>query len=363
MWSLIFSSFFLFAADPGPKFGPEFTFAPPQGVDEDESVEQVRSRMVNHLIHGQRPMAQFRKVTNARGRTVFLSPNGWNFTVALDPGVIEITMSPMTVGNFERFASDIQDAIFASAANEGNFPMLFLGGGHINIDFGYFKDDPLLFRNFIVDLLNHNELFMGAWGYDTHNAISPWLLYPSIVRLTQFVIRDFDRNRGSSIDLIEALRTVWSRESRRDTFALEWGVIRTREFGISFAGIDTRDPEYQKNRIEIRAFRPQASVDVFVRQIRLIKKRIDYLKTFNRPIPLKMQVPFKEEIDPYDKHFLSPPLDPQRALENYHRYVIETGEKWEDHQDYLWPAWISDGHLLMFNESLRRNSCDSLLGA
>jgi hypothetical protein len=52
---------------------------------------------------------------------------------------------------------------------------------------------------------------------------------------------------------------------------------------------------------------------------------------------------------------LNPPVDPQQALQAFHQYVTESGLRWEDHQDYLWPRWISSGEVERFN-------CQKLLG-
>jgi hypothetical protein len=50
----------------------------------------------------------------------------------------------------------------------------------------------------------------------------------------------------------------------------------------------------------------------------------------------------------------------------FHQYVIESGERWEDHKDYLWPKWISDGHVKRYERTdafkvLQRQSCTRAL--
>ena len=162
------------AAALGPvKFGPEFTFMP----DESCRVGSVLYRFIHHVIDEQPEGAKFKHDFGYLEQDRFVSPNGWWFTCTNDSGGNEVQMSPMTVEMWKRYESDIQDAVFVSAANEGHFPAMFQGGGHINIGTDVFERDPLLYRNFIVDLISHNELFMGVFNYDYRNA-TPFQLDP-----------------------------------------------------------------------------------------------------------------------------------------------------------------------------------------
>ena len=45
----------------------------------------------------------------------------------------------MTVNGFKKYQTDIQDAVFVSAANNNYFPALFRGGGHINVSSYFFE--------------------------------------------------------------------------------------------------------------------------------------------------------------------------------------------------------------------------------
>jgi hypothetical protein len=68
-----------------------------------------------------------------------------------------------------------------------------------------------------------------------------------------------------------------------------------------------------------------------------------------------------------EKHLLQPPIDPQWALRTFYEYVTESGLEWKDHTDYLWPKWITDHEVELF-ESTRwfkdreaKRNCESLL--
>lgn len=356
-------------------FGPEFTFAPPQGGQAFRGA--VLRQMWNHLVKGQKAGAKFSKKDIDDDFTKFQSPNGWSFTVSLDPGVVEVQMEPMTVEMFDHFKSDIQDAIFASASNVGYFPARFTGGGHINISCDEFRKNPLLFRNFIVDMFNHNELFMGVFGYDTHNAIS-WYLKNQRHKLEK-VIQDFDNGRYTdgfetfAVDLEKVLNTsadrfvkIWDdRPLEKQLRSLKMRTAKAHM--INFEHIKTQ------NRLEIRAIRPQTNINTWVRQIRLIRNRLKYLERFKTGIPLDIQTPV-EAIDLENKeHQFYPPVRAQDALRAFYIYVTESGEKWLDHRDYLWPDWIKDGELKKFEESdwFRKQeqrletdrSCEAQLGA
>ena len=168
--SLILFSFSSFARPL--TFGAEFTFYSDEGVT---GWWDVKNRMLMHLRDGQPEGSKFDFGLTEFGAVKLISPNGWWFSIDEDQGqVAEVPTVPATVDYFRQYQSDMQDAIFASAANVGFFPALYLGGGHINIGVRELLADPLLLRNFIVDLLNHNELF---WAFST---TTPTTRFPSI---------------------------------------------------------------------------------------------------------------------------------------------------------------------------------------
>lgn len=330
-------------------FGPEFTFTNFEaGIS---AAPKVIERMHNHLVLGQPEGAKFIRSDGKSGGE-FLSPNEWSFHHHIEEEVIEVRMAPQTAEFYRHFASDMQDAIFVSAANEGFFPAMFRGGGHINVSSRSFLEDPLLFRNFIVDILNHNELFMGVFGYDTNNALPLPLASERVIAAVKGAILDFDSGRyKSEMDMVQFAKHLGvALSSGSDSFWGLWNNKQTNRLpkfnALSFFhfGGDEAD------RLELRGVRPQASVDVWVRQIDLIYHRLLYLEKIRQPIPLKWKVPLGP-VASTEAVLLNPPIDPQLALRAFYEYVTESGVSWSQHRDYLWPKWMTDGELEKFENS------------
>lgn len=350
-WGILFLSLLSATAlgkaasnDPGPKFGPEFTFsnANASGYDGNTLVQQqIIDRMHQHLVESQPEGAKF----NHKSTTQFKSPNGWEFTVSVDVEVVEVQMEPMTAADFEKYQADIQDAIFVSAHNEKAFPSLFLGGGHINVDLGYFaKKPPLLLRNFLVDRINHTELAMGIMNYDTNNAI-PYGLMPAAIAEIQKTLKSFDAGEMGDIHIpswstVEKLIAGFASASIGHDRRIRglWGSPGRGSKASEISFEDTRGTDYKNRRIEIRAVRPQQSAQMWVNQIKLIRDRIFFLKTIDKPIPLQPFMPVAQDGEIHHIK-LDPPMTAHQALVQFYSYVRETGHRWEDHRDYIWPEW------------------------
>lgn len=359
IWSLIFGAQLFTYSVPTYAisdilFGPEFTFVDLESSEQKPAnVSRVIFRMHNHLVLGQPEGARFsREEDPGQVRGSFTSPNGWKFTHHPDGSLgFEVQVTPGTIEYFRKYAADMQDAIFVSAANEGFMPALFYGGGHINISFKPFLTDPLLFRNFIVDLWNHNELFMGVFGYDTNNALPLDLANPYDIGEVKKIIARFDAGEfRDTSGMIEFTRHLKHALDTADPLLRMWHAVgystRTKFHAISFNRIAMND----SGRLELRGVRPQASMDVWLRQIELLHARLKYLEKVRVPIPYRPRVSFVVD-EVRSNHMLNPPLDPQLALREFHGYVRQSGKKWEDHRDYLWPQWITDGELDKFEKS------------
>lgn len=349
------------------RFGPEFTFeAPTDNYDREQLKQAIIKHLENHLIENQPEAARFTQETYS-----FKSPNFWSFRLDTDPGVFEVTMTPKSVGQFTKYKDDMQDAIFTSFMNQGSFVQLYQGGGHINIDAKPLLKRPLLFRNFIVDFINHSELSMGAFNYDTNNALPISMLSKeSWLKLTA-VIAEFDELENpktkDSIDLKSAINKILN--NSYDQYRRYWVAFhgnRHKHTALYLGNIDN-NPKNHESRIEIRAFRPQTSMDVWVRQIRLLRNRLLYLDNLQGPIELKPLLLKHSSIsgEATVEQALTSPIDPQRALKNFYTYVTESGEKWDDHKDYLWPQWHTDGEIEKFENSdwFLSQTCEGLLKA
>jgi hypothetical protein len=313
------------------RFGPEFTFMP----DPNLNIGGLFERMNRHLIEEQPEGAKFHLDHGYKGRSRWTSPNGWWTALYADSGGFEVNVKPMTVDEYKKYAADLQDAIFVSAANIGHFPALWQGGGHINIDVENFRRNPLLFRNFMVDLVNHNELYFGIFNYDLQNAVPPQRT------------ASFDNDFRQSLKQLDA-------ELPNPKSEVDYNKLADK-FYLYFFGVGKKAIELIKraeSRIEFRAVRPQASIDVFIRQIELIEARLRYLENFKTPISYEPQAPLEATAyADFARYSPRPPIDPQKALQAFYRYVTESGQLWRNHRDYLWPQWISGGELEKFEMS------------
>lgn len=359
--------------DPGPKFGPEFTF----WDNNDQSIRaKIIARATEHLVNGQEPAsAKFSVISNPHSDyiTHFISPNGWDFYIIPDSGVVEVTMRPLHLVEYEKYAADMQDAIFVTAANENAFPAPYGGGGHINIEGEYFFKKPLLLRNFIVDFINHAELSLGIFNFDTNNAFSfsliPQYTYSRLINHIE-AYDNFGWKNISKSKLLEFLHEfnrilADSTDSYKNYWRKSTNNYRSKYSELNVDKLVMRHSE--DSRLELRAVRAQASMDVWVRQIRLIKKRLNYLNTFSEPIPIhpNFQVTRAsngETAKVDEETATKPPIDAQSALKEFEKYVTESGENILDHLDYVWPKWIFNGEVEKFISSIASpGACSQIL--
>lgn len=345
-------------------FGPEFTFYGDKTIMEDRYVvlNAFNARARSHLIDNQSDGAKFIFLSGQ-----FQSPNGWNFTAKADPGVIEVVMTPASVEEFRKYAADIQDAIFVTAANEGIFPGLFVGGGHISINTEYLLENPMVYRNFLADLLvNHCELFMGVFGFDTNNAIPQLMMSSEMFDRLKMAFAQFDSRQEPTVFdievLIDAIRGAHE-QYRSDPFVRYWNHGAPTHRSIKYVSVNQARVNTQ-NRLELRGVRPQASMDVWVRQIGLLRNRLAYLSTLSEPIPLNLKFKLNYDFNTpgiaTQGQALTPPISAAEALTNFKKFVEESGERIEDHLDYVWPKWITDGDVQRFL-SPPDNTCDEYL--
>lgn len=363
-------------------WGAEFTFFNPQTNDRTGTNRTVK-RMRQHLTVNQEARFRFKEdwflkeadkemdfdsVPSGPGKSIgknvspdeatslsigrFTSPFGWWFEWGLDDKVMEIK-TMMELEEYEENEQAMQDAIFASANLEGLYAPAFLGGGHINLGMTAFKGNDLLFRNFVVDLFNHNELFLGVFNYDTHNGVSLSVQTERVKRAVAQVIKDFDGGAYTgknaqerfAADLQDAL------DLEVDMFFEKWGTDdgmenRHNYFAVNFSHVVAGKPY---SRVELKGVRAQWSMNQWIRQIRLLTKRLRMLETIKKPILLKFRIPV-EKLN-LKKHLLQPPVNPEDALRSFYMYVTESGEAWADHTDYLWLKWHSDGEVERFQRS------------
>ena len=219
--------------------------------------------------------------------------------------------------------------------------------------------------------MNHPELSMGALSYDSNNAISFSLLSPKIIQeiITALDVYLLDTTRVDSIKIKElADYLMTTLREGHDPFIDFWEAAPTnnrfKQYAMSFVNLHL----LEAGRIEIRAVRPQASMDVWVRQIQLMRGRIKYLETLTTPIKYNPVIYIRRPSTAVSKEqALNPMINAQEALRAFYNYVRESGEIWQDHRDYIWPQWIESGerdkfeHSTWFKKHERQRSCNQLM--
>lgn len=337
-------------------FGPEFTFAKFGEWSISDAIAQLTLHLQNHLIKGQMKGAQFQYDMSGYQHE-FASPSGWKFNYSKDNGVIEFCTSPMTVRQFEQYAADIEDAIFVTVANNGLQAMLFLGGGHISVGADIFYGNPLLAYNFVVDFLNHNELSLGALGFDTNNA-QPFAYCDNSQKwgLRKFLKEHHEALlRGERFDTETFFLKFYDIYNRSDEISKAWNSTGySKSMDINLRDADKRGNGYP-GRIEIRSVRPQATMKVWLNQIKLIQGRIEYLAKLPSPLKfapiVRVKNPLQFDFNRDGGDLLNPPVKPQEALTAFHQFILESNQKWADHRANVWPKWVADGELDQFERS------------
>ncbi len=236
-------------------------------------------------------------------------PDGWYFIISIDPAVIEVNTSPMSVDKLREVLDRIKKDLYINAESIDLRPHSIDGGGHIHIDLkSAFNDDSKKFRNFVVDFYNHKELSQGILGKCRNNS-------PHICDLPErnnddfkAVINKFDNAGGAISDLTAAIHSnVYT--------GAKWGPVEKYQ-ALNLTRVVEKDLPIEDRTIEIRAIRPQGSPEALLLQARLFEERINFLNKQTGAIPIK------DNMDTYT---------PRQKFIYFKNYVEETGLKWADY--------------------------------
>ena len=235
------------------------------------------------------------------------------FAITSDPLVIEIKASPLTVKEFKENMNKLQTLIWDTGKHLGVQPHSRVGGGHIHVDIKTnFGNNTLLQRNFIVDLFNHPELFMGALSLDYLNAPPLAFFPPDQISIIEKALRNFDNNNLNLDELKERIIEVYRKSKIIEPSA--------KYRAVNFNHRDT---------IEVRGFRPQASARHYFDMITLLESRIEFLRGINTPIPLNVpdyHNAYAYTITSVNKlHKYTTSISSQRVVDVYKKFVEETG--------------------------------------
>lgn len=302
-------------------FGSEFSFSrddfiAPGSTSTDYPLRQGYQNRFKKLVIN---LEDGREYEVDSAGNIVLRYSNFEITVATDIGTFEAKLSPGTLAQMEERAPLVQRDLFDNMAMIEVNPQEFRGGGHIHIGVGAFGNDLTLFRNFVVDYYNHNGLAEGGLNFDENNSRSLALAPDGDKNAVREVIREIDN--GTITDLRQAMTKL--NKARGSGKAMRFNTTLMT--------------------IEIRAIRPQRSMNDFVKQIRLFSKRFEFLEKQSSLVPFGDWNPTRTSLE---------------ALDHTHRYVTESGLDWKDYRHMVLPAWQNEGaDLDTFEARIRERTC------
>ena len=299
-------------------FGPEFAFSIDEFVNFPEMRPKVIARYAD-LVNERAGIGDFRirkqnrfKVQSLESFRPILEFDTWSLQVDTDPGVIEVQTSPGTYEDFLSRSPLLQTYLFDLMNEAGVRPQEYRGGGHIHIGPQAFRRDPRLLRDFIVDYYNHGGLAEGGLNFDKQNSGS-----------AAFYSNDAKVKLRGIIDRFDSGKIVLFEDLYNELKTLGKASIRYND---------------QFKTVEIRAIRPQQSMNDFVKLVKLFRARMRHLSKNKALIELDDLEPTKTSI---------------QALEEFYRYVTAAGLKWDDYRHFVLPHWQNSGaDLDVFEERL-----------
>lgn len=242
------------------------------------------------------------------GQDVVYESRDFKFQVKIDVGVIELTHQPLTTSQFAELQPLIQRDMFdlpiAFGLYQSRLPVLASAHLHMDLE-DAFGGDAKLFRNFIVDFVNHRELYNGALGYDPMEGKD---IFRDLERFKQFqdLIKAFDRDGN------------WTFEKLQQQLA-DIGLVKiSRTNKKPMINIKTKF-----GTLEFRALNPfRSSQDLYL-VMHLIENRIEQLKSSSL-VSLK---PTRENSSLSELSF------------SFRDYVVGAGLRWLDYQHFLPKKW------------------------
>jgi hypothetical protein len=236
----------------------------------------------------------------------------WWFHVIVDLGTVEVIAKPTTLKKFQSLKTRIDRDIFKTAASLGlETNSSTYGAGHIHIDreTSGLGSDPILFRNFIVDFFNHDEIASGILEDDEDNALAVSKLSDRAKSSLRRAIALFDSSAKGQQDLDSMILAINKAYMENKT--------PPKEDEAKFQALNLLHPE----TVEIRSLRMQRDMGDFLKVIRLFQNRIDYLKTR------------KDQLIPLER--MEEKQDIGSRLRRFRLYVTESRLKWKDYKDLL----------------------------
>ncbi|CAF1123138.1 unnamed protein product [Didymodactylos carnosus] len=196
-----------------------------------------------------------------------------------DDWVFEVGSSPMTSLALSKNLSTIQQILFDTAVIIGLKPHDRIGGGHIHLDKQTnFGNDSILFRNFLVDLMNRPELFLGGLALDLLNAPPLAILSKEQQEIFGEIIDEFDKSQLTIDALCEVINRRVYYKSYISSTASEMNSYNQHQSKYHAINL------LHEQTIEIRGIHPQQSAQQLLCLMKLWEGRIEKLKHINKLI-------------------------------------------------------------------------------
>lgn len=242
-----------------------------------------------------------------------------NFVIFPDYCSYEVIFDRVTLRELLTLKSFLNENVFKTFKKLDFEPHASLGGGHINLDINQnFSNDYAYFRNFIIDILNHEFLAMGlfrkknSFSLPFHERLKNERTFIEDLKSFKKKIEKLDQiyqrkpSEVSARDLVKELESIFSRPS--NSFRLHSGMNANL-------------------RLEWRVPPPQKNVDDMIYFSEFLAKRILYIKKkYDKDrLLLRLKTKFSRLIPPF------------LLLKNFKRYVSEMEENpnWDKHFHYL----------------------------
>jgi hypothetical protein len=113
-------------------------------------------------LHALKASPDFGKRFVIKENRILFPDLDFEFQINLDATTLELTHRPIKTREFRKLGPVIQEFMFNTPIALGLRPSRYdlLGAGHLHLDIqDAFGEDAQLFRNFVVDYLNHWELY------------------------------------------------------------------------------------------------------------------------------------------------------------------------------------------------------------
>ena len=280
------------------RFGPEWTFIDREIVENSSEshlskanlaslqkrwIEAIKKECPSCIIKRHKPLYFLSFITKRHDIYLDQKQQRPFFSIDSDVLVLEVNAPPHSIKEFEKNKALFQKLVFDAAKKVGLEPHYRIGGGHIHLDKEtHFKGNGLLLRNFIVDTMNHPELFMGALSHDYLNASPLAILHRTSREKFIKILEECDKKSNIKDFLVKIHYQIYN-----NIYGL------AKEFSERDRKIKLTDSKYQvlnflhKDTIEVRGFQPQKSADHYLLMLKLLEGRLRYLSQFDTPIAYK----------------------------------------------------------------------------